>query len=104
MPGSQGVQDGGRRGVAARTRPCGGARPRGPPPARAEVLDELDWVMAWAVGPLGEPRAARYLRKFYPWYLAHLDAGRAVQDALQRTDDIAGARAVLAGLRPARAA
>ena len=26
---------------------------------------------------LGEPRAARYLRKFYPWYVARLRAGRA---------------------------
>jgi tRNA-dihydrouridine synthase B len=73
-------------------------------PSPSEVLDELDWVIARAVEHLGAPRAARYLRKFYPWYLAHLDTGAAVQDSLQHTSDVAEARAVLAGLRSARAA
>ena len=73
-------------------------------PLRTEVLDELDWVIDCAVQHFGDQRAARYLRKFYPWYLAHLDAGRAAQDALQRTEEIAQAREVLDGLRPARAA
>jgi tRNA-dihydrouridine synthase B len=77
---------------------------RGGAPSPAEVLDELDWVIARAVEHFGASRAARYLRKFYPWYLAHLDAGRAVQDALQRTVDVAEARAVIDDLRPARAA
>jgi tRNA-dihydrouridine synthase B len=42
------------------------------PPTRAEVLDELDWTIARAVEHLGEERATRYLRKFYPWYIARL--------------------------------
>ena len=41
-------------------------------PSPEEVLDELDWVMDRAAEHLGAPRAARYLRKFYPWYLARL--------------------------------
>jgi tRNA-dihydrouridine synthase B len=68
-------------------------------PAPDEVLDELDWVMDRAVEHLGPERAARYLRKFYPWYLERLDAGRAVQDALQLSESVEQARAVLAGLR-----
>ena len=77
---------------------------RGSEPLPGEVLDELDWVIDCAVEHFGAERAARYLRKFYPWYLAHLDASRSVQDALQRTDEVAQARAVLDGLRPVRAA
>ena len=51
-------------------------------PTREEILDELDWVVDRAVEHLGEERAARYLRKFHPWYLTRLgaprvDAGRA---------------------------
>jgi tRNA-dihydrouridine synthase len=73
-------------------------------PTRDEVLDELDWVVDRAVEHLGEQRAARYLRKFYPWYVERLGAGREVQDALQRADSLEQARAVLAELRLPRAA
>jgi tRNA-dihydrouridine synthase B len=73
-------------------------------PTRDEVLDELDWVIERAVDHLGEERAARYLRKFYPWYVERMGAGREVQDALQRADSVAQARAVLAGMGPIRAA
>jgi tRNA-dihydrouridine synthase B len=72
---------------------------RAAPPAPGEVLEELDWVMDRAVEHLGDERAARYLRKFYPWYLAHLDADPSVQDALQRSESVEHARAVLANLR-----
>ncbi len=41
-------------------------------PTRGEVLEELDWTIDRAVEHLGEPRATRYLRKFYPWYVARL--------------------------------
>jgi tRNA-dihydrouridine synthase B len=41
-------------------------------PSRAEVLRELEWTIDCAVEHLGEPRATRYLRKFYPWYVARL--------------------------------
>jgi nifR3 family TIM-barrel protein len=41
-------------------------------PTSAEVLGELEWTIDCAVEHLGEPRATRYLRKFYPWYVARL--------------------------------
>ena len=66
-------------------------------PTPAEVLAELDWVMERAVEHLGERRAGRYLRKFYPWYVERLGGSRALQSALQATDGVAAARAVLAG-------
>jgi hypothetical protein len=52
-----------------------------------------------AVEHLGAHRAGRYLRKFYPWYVERLGAGKAVQEALQRTATVTEARAVLDGLR-----
>ena len=77
--------------------------PEAPEPTPDEVLDELEWVMERAVEHLGGPRAGRYLRKFYPWYVERLrlEPGRAkrLQEALQRTATIDEARAVLAGLR-----
>jgi nifR3 family TIM-barrel protein len=64
-------------------------------PGTDEVLRELDWVMDRAVEHLGERRAGRYLRKFYPWYVDRLAGGKALQAALQGTDTVAQARAVL---------
>ncbi|MGH2877281.1 MAG: tRNA-dihydrouridine synthase, partial [Solirubrobacteraceae bacterium] len=66
-------------------------------PSREEVLAELDWVLGRAAEHLGPERAARYLRKFYPWYLERLGAerDRALQDALQRTETLAQARELL---------
>jgi hypothetical protein len=50
---------------------------------------------------LGAERAARYLRKFYPWYLARLGlqkaSARALGDALQRTSELESARELLLG-------
>jgi tRNA-dihydrouridine synthase B len=70
-------------------------------PRPDEVLGELDWVMDAAAEHLGPDRAARYLRKFYPWYLERLGAaGKAAKDALQRTSSLAQARALLGALRP----
>ena len=68
-------------------------------PSHEEVLDELDWVLARAAEHLGEERAARYLRKFYPWYVDRLGADRTLNDALQRTASLAEAREVLGTLR-----
>ena len=62
-------------------------------PTREQVLDELGWVLARAEEHLGEERAARYLRKFYPWYVDRLGADRALNDALQQTASLAEARA-----------
>ena len=73
-------------------------------PAPEEVLAELDWTIDRAVEHLGEPRASRYLRKFYPWYLPRLGLGaqrtRALQEALQAAESVAEARRLLALERP----
>ncbi|HVR05237.1 MAG TPA: tRNA-dihydrouridine synthase [Solirubrobacteraceae bacterium] len=53
-------------------------------PTRAEVLDELRWVSERAAEHLGGQRAARYLRKFYPWYIARLGLDRTHAAALQQ--------------------
>jgi tRNA-dihydrouridine synthase B len=66
------------------------------PPSRAEVLDELHWTMDRAVEHLGEARATRYLRKFYPWYVARLgvdvDDARRLQVALQQAETLGEVR------------
>jgi len=71
---------------------------RGEPPSREEVLAELDWVIDRAAEHLGPERAARYLRKFYPWYVTRLGGDAALQDALQRAETLETARDLL-GLR-----
>ena len=68
-------------------------------PSRDEVLDELDWVVERGVEHLGADRAARYLKKFYPWYVETLGEGSVVQDALRRAETIADQRAIVDGLR-----
>jgi tRNA-dihydrouridine synthase B len=72
-------------------------------PTAEEVLGELGWVIDRAVEHIGDDRAARYLRKFYPWYLARLGATPATADALARSASIDDAREVLetAGLAAA---
>jgi nifR3 family TIM-barrel protein len=67
-------------------------------PTTQEILDELEWVMMRAVEHLGARRAGRYLRKFYPWYVDRLGGCKALQAALQATDTIDQARAVLAAI------
>jgi nifR3 family TIM-barrel protein len=70
-------------------------------PEPDEILDELAWIMDRVEEHLGPDRAGRYLRKFYPWYVERLGASKALQQALQRTDAVDEARALLAGARPA---
>jgi tRNA-dihydrouridine synthase B len=53
-------------------------------PTRGEILAEFDWVIDCACEHLGAERAARYLRKFYPWYVERLGGGRALQAAVQQ--------------------
>jgi tRNA-dihydrouridine synthase B len=81
-------------------------RERGLPPSRAEVLSELEWTIERAVEHLGEPRAGRYLRKFYPWYVARLAltpaAARQLQAALQAAEGTGQARRLLDPLRAPR--
>jgi tRNA-dihydrouridine synthase B len=76
---------------------------RDAPPTRAEILDELDWTLDRAAEHLGDARAGRYLRKFYPWYVARLGLepprARALLEALQRSDSPVAARGLLAPLR-----
>jgi tRNA-dihydrouridine synthase len=67
-------------------------------PAREEILEEWEWVVDRAEEHLGPERAARYLRKFHPWYLERLGATRAVQDALQRADTLSEQREIIGAL------
>jgi tRNA-dihydrouridine synthase B len=68
-------------------------------PTRSEVLGELDWTISRAVEHLGPERAARYLRKFYPWYLQRLaldpETARGLQASLQSAETVAEARRLL---------
>src|SRR4051812_21639259 len=64
-------------------------------PTPEEVLEEWHWVIDRAEEHLGAPRAARYLRKFHPWYVERLGAPKAIQDALQRAETLDEQRAVL---------
>ena len=50
-----------------------------------------------AVEHLGEPRAARYLRKFYPWYLERSRRARSTTTSFQESDDLDEARSLVAG-------
>jgi tRNA-dihydrouridine synthase B len=68
-------------------------------PSGEEVLAELRWTIDCAVEHLGEPRATRYLRKFYPWYLVRLGlaAGetRHLQESLQSAPTLERVQSVL---------
>ena len=64
------------------------------PPGREQVVAELRWVVDRAEEHLGD-RACHYLRKFYPWYLERLGAGRREAAELQSLEDLDGVRAVL---------
>jgi len=68
-------------------------------PSREQVLRELDWTIECAVEHLGEGRATRYLRKFYPWYVPRLglepsDAKR-LQETLQTAERLGQVRELL---------
>jgi tRNA-dihydrouridine synthase B len=70
-----------------------GARAR--PPTDDEIVAELLWTLERAERHLGSDRAARYARKFYPWYLERLGVTGRDADAFQRTEDLDQARAML---------
>jgi nifR3 family TIM-barrel protein len=83
--------------------PLAGAAAR---PSREQVRAELDWTIARAVEHLGEVRATRYLRKFYPWYVPRLELGagaaRELLETLQSAPTLAHVRELLgAACRPA---
>jgi tRNA-dihydrouridine synthase B len=62
-------------------------------PSPAEVAEELEWVIACAEEHLGTARAARYLRKFYPWYAERLDLKRREREPLVTAPTTTHARA-----------
>ncbi len=62
------------------------------------MIAELLWVIDRAEEHLGPERAARYLRKFYPWYLERLGADKEIADALQQSETLDGARDLVSGL------
>jgi len=64
-------------------------------PTPEEILEEWLWVIDRAEEHLGPDRAARYLRKFHPWYVERLGAPKSLQDALQRAETISEQRAAL---------
>lgn len=70
-------------------------------PDRDDVIAELRWVLDRAAEHWGRERAARNLRKFYPWYLERLGVTGAEADGFQRTVDLDQVRAMLDGLREA---
>jgi nifR3 family TIM-barrel protein len=73
---------------------------RSSPPAPDEALGELDWVIEHAREHVGVERAGRYLRKFYPWYIARLGLSRTasatLQAALQTASSFAHVRELFA--------
>ncbi len=79
------------------------AREQPAQPSREQVLAELHWTIERAVEHLGEQRATRYLRKFYPWYVARLGlepgAAKDLQQALQTAPTLAHTRDLLDACR-----
>jgi tRNA-dihydrouridine synthase len=77
-------------------------------PTPVEVLEELNWTIDCAVEHLGLQRATRYLRKFYPWYVARLGLEKAhakvLGESLQRATTLEDARYTAALAAPPRAA
>jgi tRNA-dihydrouridine synthase B len=74
------------------------------PPEREEIVAELLWVIDRCEEHLGSERAARYLRKFYPWYMERLGAEKSVAATLQESEELDSARALIGGLGLAQAA
>jgi tRNA-dihydrouridine synthase B len=64
----------------------------------AEVIAELRWVLDRAAEHWGPKRAARNLRKFYPWYLERLGIEGRAADAYQRTTGLDEVREMLSRL------
>jgi tRNA-dihydrouridine synthase B len=67
-------------------------------PSREEIVEEWLWVLDRAEEHLGAERAARYLRKFHPWYVERLGEGPPMQDALQRADTLDEQREIIGEL------
>src|SRR3954449_4764760 len=67
-------------------------------PTRAEIADELRWVIDRAEEHLGCERAGRYLRKFYPWYAETMGLTKRDQQPLVTAPTTAHARLALDAL------
>jgi tRNA-dihydrouridine synthase B len=67
-------------------------------PTRAEIADELRWVIERAEEHLGSERAGRYLRKFYPWYADTMGLTKHDRQPLVTAPTTAHARAALDAL------
>jgi tRNA-dihydrouridine synthase B len=67
-------------------------------PTRAEIADELGWVIDRAEEHLGVERAGRYLRKFYPWYAETMGLTKREQQPLVTAPTTAHARLALEAL------
>jgi tRNA-dihydrouridine synthase B len=71
-------------------------------PTRAEVADELLWVIDRAEEHLGTERAGRYLRKFYPWYADTMGLTRRERNPLVTAPTTADARRAVRALATLR--
>lgn len=71
---------------------------RAGPPERDEIVAEWLWVIDRAEEHLGSERAARYLRKFHPWYVERIEAPKEVADELQRSAGLPRARELVGSL------
>jgi tRNA-dihydrouridine synthase len=67
-------------------------------PSPEEVLQELEWVIERAEEHLGEERAGRYLRKFYPWYAERLQLTRREREPLVTAPTTVHAREAWSGI------
>ena len=79
-----------------------GRRTEAPHPE--EIADELLWVIDAAEQHLGADRAGRYLRKFYPWYLARMGVAHREASGFQQIEDLDQARSRVRELRSGRLA
>ncbi len=79
-----------------------GRRTEAPEPD--EIAAELLWVIDAAEQHLGAARAAHYLRKFYPWYLARIGVPQREAVEFQQLDDLDVARSRVRALRSERLA
>jgi tRNA-dihydrouridine synthase B len=70
------------------------------PPSREEVVTELLWTIDCAEEHLGAERAARYMRKFYPWYVEALGTPAEVARELQHSAGLSRARQLIAAQIP----
>ena len=65
------------------------------PPSAAEIESELRWILDRAAEHWGPERAARNLRKFYPWYVERLGYQGREADRFQRTESLDEVRELL---------